>query len=73
VRECLLARDHAALINYPALDPEARLSVPTPEHYLPLLYIIAQQGDDDSVSLPIDGIELGSISMLTVMVAPPPD
>lgn len=68
VRECLLAGDHASLIDYPALSADSRLSVPTPEHYLPLLYVIAQQTDGEALSLPIDGIELGSISMLSVAV-----
>jgi 4,5-DOPA dioxygenase extradiol len=72
VRECLLARDHASLVEYTALSADARLSVPTPEHYLPLLYVIAQQTDSESLSLPIDGIELGSIGMLTVAVGLPP-
>ncbi|HJX17930.1 MAG TPA: 4,5-DOPA dioxygenase extradiol [Acidiferrobacterales bacterium] len=55
----------------PRLDPigdDARLSVPTPEHYLPLLYILAQQDQDETLSLPVDGIEHGSIGMLTVAV-----
>jgi 4,5-DOPA dioxygenase extradiol len=55
----------------PRLDPigdDARLSVPTPEHYLPLMYILAQQSQGEALSLPIDGIENGSIGMLTVAV-----
>lgn len=72
VRECLQTRDHATLVDFAALGADARLSVPTPEHYLPLLYVIAQQGDDESVSLPVDGIEYGSIGMLTVAVGPAP-
>ncbi|MBS1246580.1 MAG: Extradiol ring-cleavage dioxygenase class protein subunit [Proteobacteria bacterium] len=60
-----------SLSRGPRLDPigdDARLSVPTPEHYLPLLYILAQQGQDEALSLPVDGIEYGSIGMLTVAV-----
>ncbi len=56
-----------------SLDPtgdDARLSVPTSEHYLPLLYVIATQDNNDTVSLPVDGIELGSIGMLTTIVSP---
>jgi 4,5-DOPA dioxygenase extradiol len=68
VRDWLLARNHQALINFNALGDHARLSVPTPEHYLPLLYVIAQQDDADKVSLPVDGIEYGSIGMLTMVV-----
>ena len=53
------------------LDPigdDARLSVPTPEHYLPLLYVIASQASNETASLPVDGIEYGSIGMLTTVV-----
>jgi len=62
-----------SLSRGPRLDPigdDARLSVPTPEHYLPLLYVIAAQGKNETVSLPVDGIELGSIGMLTTIVGP---
>jgi 4,5-DOPA dioxygenase extradiol len=68
VRAHLAAREHQALIDYASFGDDARLSVPTPEHYLPLLYILAQQGQSENISLPVDGIEYGSISMLTVAV-----
>ena len=68
VRAHLAAREHQALIDYASLGGDARLSVPTPEHYLPLLYVTATQGKDETVSLPVDGIELGSIGMLTAIV-----
>lgn len=68
VRAHLTARKHQPLIDYTALDGDARLSVPTPEHYLPLLYIISQQDEDEAISFPVDGIELGSIGMLTAIV-----
>jgi len=42
--------------------------VPTPEHYLPLLYIIALQREDESISIPVEGLESGSISMLSALV-----
>src|SRR5678815_3980409 len=42
-RELLLAGDHDPLIAYETLGPDAILSVPTPDHYLPMLYVIAQQ------------------------------
>lgn len=67
-RELLLARDHGPLIEYETLGRDAMLSVPTPEHYLPLLYVIAQQRDSDAISFPVAGIDGGSISMLAVQV-----
>lgn len=66
VRGCLMAHDHEALIDYLDWGEDARLSVPTPEHYLPLLYVIAQQQNDENVSFPVDGIEYASIGMLTI-------
>jgi len=68
VRAHLAAREHQALIDYASFGGDARLSVPTPEHYLPLLYILAQQGQGEALSLPVDGIEYGSIGMITVAV-----
>jgi 4,5-DOPA dioxygenase extradiol len=68
VRERLLARDHAALVDYEAFGRDAVLAVPTPEHYLPLLYVTAAQHDDEEVSFPVDGVDGGSISMLTVRI-----
>ena len=68
VSSYLAARDHGPLIDYATLGEDARLSVPTPDHYLPLLYVIAQQDENEIISLPVDGIEFGSIGMLTVVV-----
>ena len=66
--------EHAPLIGYAehaGAGQAARLSIPTPEHYLPLLYVIAQQRQDDVVRFPTEGIDWGSISMLSVAVGPP--
>jgi 4,5-DOPA dioxygenase extradiol len=71
VRGYLVARDHGPLIDYATRGEDARLCVPTPDHYLPLLYVIAQQDENETISLTIDGIEFGSIGMLTVMVGLP--
>jgi 4,5-DOPA dioxygenase extradiol len=67
-RESLMKRDHEPLIGYEAGGPDAQLSVPTPDHYLPLLYIIATQRETDEVSFPVEGFDGGSISMLTVRI-----
>lgn len=68
VKQCLLQHNHAALINYPDIDPQALFAVPTPDHYLPLLYIIGAQQDDESASIPLAGIDEGSLSMLSVVI-----
>lgn len=68
VKECLQERDHEALIEYAELDPDALLAIPTPEHYLPLLYIAGLQAEDETTHFPVHGIDLGTISMLSVRV-----
>ena len=68
VRDCLARRDHRSLIAYGEFGEDARLAIPTPEHYLPLLYCIGAQEPGEPVSFAVDGIELGSISMLCAIV-----
>ena len=68
VRKALLTGDHQTLVNYAALGADAGFAVPTPEHYLPLLYIIALQRAGEKVSFPVEGSEGGSISMLSVEI-----
>jgi 4,5-DOPA dioxygenase extradiol len=72
VRQLIEHRQHAALISYEGLGDAARLSVPTPEHYLPLLYILGTQRDDDVAEIFIDGIDMASISMMSVSVGNQP-
>ncbi len=68
VRAAVQDRRHADLANYETLDAGAPMSVPTPEHYLPLLYVLGLQRAGESASMPVDGIELGAISMMCVQV-----
>jgi 4,5-DOPA dioxygenase extradiol len=65
-KELILANDHAALMDYENLGPDAVLSIPTPEHYLPLLYVLGSKEPGDVIRFPVEGIEGGSISMLAV-------
>ena len=60
--------EHDPLVNYESLGRDAALSAPTPEHYLPLLYVLGAQQPDDSVSFPTAGVDGGSVSMLSVRV-----
>src|SRR5207249_1507073 len=62
------SRNHQPLIDYESLGHDALLSAPTPDHYLPLLYVMALQRDSDAVTFPVEGVDGGSISMLTVHV-----
>lgn len=68
VRQLILAGDYKPLVNYETLGPDAALSIPTPEHYLPLLYVLAASQSGDNIYFPVEGIDGGSISMLTVQI-----
>ncbi|HSS69255.1 MAG TPA: 4,5-DOPA dioxygenase extradiol [Casimicrobiaceae bacterium] len=68
VRDALTTRQYDRLIEYHQAGEDARLAVPTPEHYLPLLYVLGAQREDESAAVAVDGIELGSIAMLSVAV-----
>ena len=67
-REMMVAGEFKPLIDYENLGPEAKLSIPTPDHYLPLLYVIAGRQERETITFPIEGVDGGSISMLTVRV-----
>jgi 4,5-DOPA dioxygenase extradiol len=64
----LLAGDDKPLVLYEKLGPEALLSIPTPDHYLPLLYVIGARQHGEAVKFPVEGVDGGSISMLCVEV-----
>lgn len=65
-RSALSAGDFEPLVAYEALGRDAMLSAPTPDHYLPLLYVLAQRSNDEPVTFPVEGFDGGSISMLSV-------
>jgi len=67
-RELITVGDYEPLINYEKLGPDALLSIPTPDHYLPLLYVLGSRGKEEDVSFPVEGVDGGSISMLTVRI-----
>jgi 4,5-DOPA dioxygenase extradiol len=68
LRERITAREHGVVIAYETLGADAALAVPTPEHYLPLLYVLAQGEPHDPVAFPVEGFDGGSISMLGVRI-----
>jgi 4,5-DOPA dioxygenase extradiol len=68
VREHILQREHEPLVDYPKLGADGKLAIPTPEHYLPLLYVLGSQQPGESTDVLVDGIQNASISMLSVVV-----
>lgn len=68
VRELLLAGNDGPLIAYETLGHTAVLSIPTPDHYLPLLYVIALRREGEPIRFPVEGVDGGSVSMLAVRI-----
>lgn len=66
--ELIQTGKHDQLVDYKNLGEPARLSIPTSEHYLPLLYILALQQANEPVSFFAEGLPLGSISMRSVRI-----
>ncbi len=71
VRTALAAREHQTLIDFERLGEDARLAVPTPEHFLPLLYIAGLQAADETMTFAVDGYEAGSLGMLSAAAGMP--
>ena len=67
-RELMSRGEHEPLINYESLGRDAMLAAPTPDHYLPLLYVLGTQQEGEAVTFPVEGVDGGSVSMLTVRV-----
>ena len=60
--------DHAPLINYTQLGREALLAIPTPEHYLPLMYTLGVGTSKDQISFFNDKAVGGSLTMTSVKI-----
>lgn len=67
-KEMMLAGEYQSLIDYESLGPDAALSIPTPDHYLPLLYVLATRQHGELIRFPVQGVDGGSISMLVVRI-----
>ena len=67
-RELIVAGNHGPLVDYESLGRDAQLSAPTPDHYLPLLYVLGASVVGEPVAFPVEGIDGGSVSMLSVQL-----
>jgi 4,5-DOPA dioxygenase extradiol len=67
-RAMIVAGEHDPLLAYSKLGRDALLAIPTPDHYLPLMHILGIQQAGEDVQFPVEGVDGGSISMLTVQV-----
>jgi 4,5-DOPA dioxygenase extradiol len=69
-RDLILAEKDSQLINCAAMGADAKLSIPTPDHYLPLLYVLGSRRKGEPVTFPVEGFDGGSMSMLATQVSP---
>ena len=60
--------DHRSLIHYQSQGKEFQLAVPTPEHYLPMLYILALKEEEEKVSIFNDKTVAGSLAMTSFKI-----
>jgi 4,5-DOPA dioxygenase extradiol len=69
-KQRILNGNHRDLIDYASLGKAATLSVPTPEHFLPMLYVLGLKQEQESIELFNDKTVMGSISMTSFKVSP---
>ena len=67
-KTAILNKNHQALINYQAMGSDVLLGIPTPEHYLPLMYTLGLQNDNEETTLFNDKAIGGSLTMTSVQV-----
>jgi 4,5-DOPA dioxygenase extradiol len=67
-KSLILSNEHQPLMNYQSLGKEAMLAIPTPEHYLPLMYTLGLKNDKEEISLFNDKAVGGSLTMTSVKV-----
>jgi 4,5-DOPA dioxygenase extradiol len=69
IKSLIMANDHQQLINYKKSGTAMGMAVPTPEHYLPLLYVLGLKHESEKVTFFNDKSFMGSLSMTSVLVA----
>jgi len=67
-KKLITENDYKSLINFKNYSKALQLSIPTPDHYLPLLYTIALRGKSESTSYFNDALVAGSFSMTSLKI-----
>ena len=67
-KELITDGNHQPLINYETLGQAAKNAIPTPDHYYPLLYVLAMQEKQEAVSFFNDTAVMGSLTMTSVKI-----
>lgn len=69
INDYLLAGDYQPLINYERQSKAINMAIPSPDHYLPLIYTLGLQQKGESISLFNDKLVAGSLSMTSVKIS----
>jgi 4,5-DOPA dioxygenase extradiol len=68
MKQWVLSGDHSSLCNYAKMGAELQMAIPTPEHFLPLLYTLGVKNDKDQISLFNDKAVAGALTMTSVFI-----
>ena len=68
MKEKIRSGDHSSLIHYRSLSKDANLGIPSEEHYIPLIYTLAQQEKNEPIEIFNDKIVAGSLSMTSLII-----
>lgn len=68
MKKMILEDDHQSLVNFDKQGKEFQLAVPTPEHYMPLLYTLSLREKDEKATIFNDAIIAGSLNMMSVKI-----
>jgi len=68
IRTAIEENDHQTVVAYEELGRDAALAAPTPDHFLPLVYVLALGRREEPVTYPVEGFDGGSVSMLGVRI-----
>jgi len=69
-KRLIAENEHQQLIEYQKLGSAVNLAIPTPEHYLPLLYVLALKNEGEAVTFFNDKTVMGSVSMTSLKISP---
>jgi 4,5-DOPA dioxygenase extradiol len=67
-KKLILENKHNELIDYKKLGNSVQLSVPTPDHFLPLLYTLALKNENEEISFFNDKAVMGSLTMTSLKI-----
>lgn len=68
LKKHILQQNHKTLIDYESMGKAALLAIPTPDHYIPMIYNLALQSDKDDISFFNDRLVAGSLNMTSFRI-----